>query len=188
MSDPNISDKKRFTEGRRRFGFTLIELLVVVSIIGLFSSVVMASLNSVRREARNTFRNKVVDEYTKALYLYYDTNGEFPDPMDGSGGSPITGYSCLAEISSTCSWAGYSIPANIVLNNKLSQYIKVGEPLLSVNSGGSSYQGPLYSCRTSPPVCTGERILWMLEEIQTCSHNAQSIPWIDRTLCDLTLE
>ena len=148
----------------------------------------MASLNSVRGEARNTFRNNVVDEYVKALYFYYDTNGKFPDPMDGSGGSPITGYGCLAEISSTCSWAGYSIPANIVLNNKLSQYIKVGEPFPSVNSGGSSYQGPLYSCRTFIPICTGERILWMLEGLQACPRGAQSIQFTDRTLCNLILE
>ena len=108
--------------------------------------------------------------------------------MDGSESSPITGYSCLAETSSTCSWNGLSIPANNILNNKLSQYIKVGKPFPSVNSDGFSYQGPLYTCQTSLPVCMGERMLWMLEEIQTCPRNAQSIPWLDRTLCVLTLE
>src|SRR3989338_3128827 len=58
---------------RRNFltGFTLIELLVVISIIGLLSSVVLASLNNARAKARDTRRIQDFKQISTALYLYY---------------------------------------------------------------------------------------------------------------------
>ncbi|MDP2593520.1 MAG: type II secretion system protein [bacterium] len=59
-------------------GFTLIELLVVISIIGLLSSVVLASLNSAREKARDAKRISEIREIQKALELYYDDRGYYP--------------------------------------------------------------------------------------------------------------
>ena len=61
----------------KKQGFTLIELLVVISIIGLLSSVVLASLNSTRVKARDTKRVSEVRQLQTALQLYYDTNGSY---------------------------------------------------------------------------------------------------------------
>jgi type II secretion system protein G len=59
-------------------GFTLIELLVVIAIIGLLASVVLVSLNSTRKKARDTKRLADINQIQKALALYYDANGQYP--------------------------------------------------------------------------------------------------------------
>lgn len=59
-------------------GFTLIELLVVIAIIGLLSSVVLASLNNARSNARDTRRLSDMKQIQIALELYYDDNGLYP--------------------------------------------------------------------------------------------------------------
>lgn len=64
----------------RQKGFTLIELLVVISIIGLLSSVVLASLNSSRTKARDTRRISDIHQIGLAIRLYIDTNGTCPNP------------------------------------------------------------------------------------------------------------
>jgi len=56
-------------------GFTLIELLIVISIIGILSSVVVASLNTAREKARDTNRITDIKQLQLALELYYDSSG-----------------------------------------------------------------------------------------------------------------
>ncbi len=59
-------------------GFTLIELLVVISIIGLLSSVVFASLSTARAKSRDARRKSDITQISKALELYYDKYGGYP--------------------------------------------------------------------------------------------------------------
>ena len=72
-------------------GFTLIELLVVVAIIGLLSSIVLASLNSARAKGRDAKRASSVHQLKIALEFYYDANGVYP-----SVGSDDAGYAISA--------------------------------------------------------------------------------------------
>ena len=68
-------------------GFTLIELLVVIAIIGILSSVVLASLNSARKRARDTRRLSDMNQIQTALEYYYDNHGRYPQSdYDGCGG------------------------------------------------------------------------------------------------------
>lgn len=60
-------------------GFTLIELLVVISIIGLLSSVVLASLNVARSKARDARRLSDIRQVQNALELYRSNNNTYPD-------------------------------------------------------------------------------------------------------------
>jgi type II secretory pathway pseudopilin PulG len=53
-------------------------LLVVISIIGLLSSVVLASLNSARAKARDAERASDINQINKALQLYYSVHGSYP--------------------------------------------------------------------------------------------------------------
>jgi len=66
-------------------GFTLIELLVVISIIGLLSSVVLASLNIAKARARDADRITDVDQIVNALFLYYDSENHWLQAGSGCG-------------------------------------------------------------------------------------------------------
>lgn len=56
-------------------GFTLIELLVVVSVIGLMSSVVLASVTSARMRAENSAVKANLANAQDQAALFYEANG-----------------------------------------------------------------------------------------------------------------
>lgn len=68
---------KKVTSRLKR-GFTLIELLVVISIIGLLSSIVLASLSSARQKAKNAAYLAELKQLVLALKLYKEDNGSYP--------------------------------------------------------------------------------------------------------------
>lgn len=75
-----------------RRGFTLIELLVVISIIGVFSSIVLFSLNTARGKARDAKRLSDMHQVQTALEFYNLKNGAYPySNGSGCGGWETTG-------------------------------------------------------------------------------------------------
>lgn len=85
---------------QRNRGFTLLELLIVIAIIGVLASVILASLNSARVNARDTRRATDLQQLQKAFELYANDNGgSFPSsPVNtqvinmNTGTSDITQY------------------------------------------------------------------------------------------------
>lgn len=63
---------------KRNKGFTLIELLVVISIIGLLSTVVLASLTSARKKAQTAKFVAEMNQLKTAFELYRNDNGQYP--------------------------------------------------------------------------------------------------------------
>jgi len=59
-------------------GFTLIELLVVIAIIGMLSSVVLASMNTARKKARDVRRMADAKSLQTALEMFYDAGNTYP--------------------------------------------------------------------------------------------------------------
>ena len=95
-------------------GFTLIELLVVVAIIGLLSSVVLASLNTARAKARDVRRVSDMKALQTALELYANDHG---GDYFSTGGSSV----CLGVSSSEQCWGGPY--GNDALNLALKPYL-----------------------------------------------------------------
>lgn len=70
-----ILNKKKFFKNKKK-AFTLIELLVVVAIVGILSSVIIASLSSAREKAKITSIKSTLSEILKdAMMTYNNDNG-----------------------------------------------------------------------------------------------------------------
>ncbi|MCR4284139.1 MAG: type II secretion system GspH family protein [Parcubacteria group bacterium] len=82
-------------------GFTLIELLVIIAIIGILSSVVLASLNTARTKARDAKRISEVRQIQTALALYYDTYGQYPASAECGATTPNIDWSNSVHLNST---------------------------------------------------------------------------------------
>ena len=83
-------------DGTRQRGFTLIELLVVVAIIGMLSSVVLASLNGARKKGRDARRLADLKQLQTALELYFSDNNAYPIST-----SQASAPTALADLSPT---------------------------------------------------------------------------------------
>jgi len=66
-------------------GFTLIELLIVIAIIGILSTIVIASVNDAKANARDKQRISDLLQIQLALEQFYDENGSFPIPSTSFG-------------------------------------------------------------------------------------------------------
>ncbi len=100
---------------KSRKAFTLVELLVVISIIGVLSSVVFASLSSARASARDTKRKAEIKNMITALRVYYNSNNIFPNiSYAGACGTAIDGTDALsvALISDNLMTTMPTIPSN----------------------------------------------------------------------------
>lgn len=60
-------------------GYTLIELLVVVSIIGLLASSILVAVRKAGIKARDTRRIADVEQFNKALQLWFADRGYYPN-------------------------------------------------------------------------------------------------------------
>jgi len=135
------------TQIRKNVGFTLIEILVVVSIISLLSSVVFASISSVRATARDTQRYSDLTQLKFALELYREVKGWYPVTL--VGGTPIKDRNpnyAGGEFYSVCYYAQQPSPKGTsgsggYIPNLAPNYIDI---LPTDPQGCNAYKGYIY--------------------------------------------
>ena len=66
--------------GTRQSGFTLIELLVVISIIGVLSAIVLATLQTAKQNAKNAYTQAETRQIQNQLTIYFIDHGGYPNP------------------------------------------------------------------------------------------------------------
>jgi prepilin-type N-terminal cleavage/methylation domain-containing protein len=153
---------------KKNRAFTLIELLVVVSIIGIFSTVVLASLNSARTRAKNTRIMTDIYAYTKALDLYKVNYGKYPRPNNPNH------FTCLGDYPTDSCWQNNSTPEEPAILDAIKEYIpglpSNTEPMTYMNAVGY-YTGYVYRCNDPLGNTTCDSILlaWHLHGSSTCA-------------------
>lgn len=88
-------------------GFTLIELLVVVAIIGILSSIVLASLNTARNKGQDASAKGSLSSARAAAELYFDEYGDYGLDGDAATFDPdgAQGTIDLASATNICEYS-----------------------------------------------------------------------------------
>ncbi len=132
----------------RQRGFTLLELMIVVTIIGVLSAVVLASLRASQEGGRNAARVSQIKEYIKAFELYRSDLGVYPThPLSNP---PLTSVMCLGTYSDNRCWnngTGVTArPATIaaLINSNYMKRIPAAETERFGVTGTTWYEGMTY--------------------------------------------
>ncbi len=65
--------------------FTLIELIIVISIVAILSLLGLSTYSTVQEDARNSVRKSDLKELQKALEVFKNEKGYYPDTKDAGG-------------------------------------------------------------------------------------------------------
>ncbi len=105
-------------------GFTLIELLVVVAIIGILSSVVLASLNSAREKSKIALIKSTLKQLYSQAELTYNDTGSYVSLYNTSTFDCIGSLSKMAESLTNQGVTVKCYSVNIPANNDI--YLRFG--------------------------------------------------------------
>ncbi len=137
-------------------GFTLIELLVVISIIGLLSSIVLASVGAARDKGKNTAIKLNADTVKTQTFIYFDTYHNY-------GSVPLQNTPCDQL-------AGYQVSENMFADPVIQAAIRVAEKITGVynarcstEDAGSSPDGSANAWVLSVPIAGDPDHYWCID-------------------------
>ncbi len=87
---------------KSKSGFTVVELIIVIVIIAILATITIVAYRGIQERARDDRRKTDIANITKALEIYYDDNGSYPDPNATVSTAGASWYS-----SNDASWAGF---------------------------------------------------------------------------------
>lgn len=132
----------RFIRDKSESGITLIELLVVVALIGVLAGGLLMIIDPIGKigRANDAGRKSDLAQLQRALEMYYQDYGKYPD---------TTGMAGNYSISGSTGWGGQWLP----YMTKLPKDPTSGRSYIYYSSGQAYYLYAYLQSRTDPQMC-----------------------------------
>ncbi len=78
---------RKIMKKKKNSGFTLMELLIVIAILGLLATIGLGSFRSSQIKGRDAQRKSDLAQIQKALEMYYNDYGSYPESLPEGGSS-----------------------------------------------------------------------------------------------------
>jgi prepilin-type N-terminal cleavage/methylation domain-containing protein len=129
--------------------FTLVELLVVISIIGVLSSTIFATLNSSKAKARDAIRKSDLIQISKALDINYEKNNLYTSPEICGSDTSIGATLCNIN-NATNDWDSGSDLRDLITDGLMASLPK--DP---INNGSYHYVYEVWNANEDAPGLPG---------------------------------
>ncbi len=133
-------------------GFTIVELLIVIVIIAILVALVIVTYSGIQQQARNTQTIDITRQYTRAILLYAQDNGDYPRQTNITASSNAcfgvgyVGAKCANTSATLAAGVGTALEST-AFNTKISEYMNGKFPLPSLQEmmwNGQSFVGSAY--------------------------------------------
>jgi len=135
----------------------------VIAIIGVLAAIVLAALSESRQKARNIAVIAQMEEYQKAIELFYAENGYYPKTTSNRTAKFCMGDNPVGNCMGNSVTSGYQNDDSLI-NQALRNYMSA-LPRFSQSRGSYNYSSPAYSgCKGNTPCTDQEYSFWFLLE------------------------